>query len=226
MFRRTRRTREIPFSFDSFLDVVANVVGIIIRLILVVWVSARPYSTIKPMLPQPHARPAATVESPGDMPVPHDPLEDELARSRAELEQMQARLLEQLRDLQTTEEQEKSAEGQLGTLVARGHGLDEEDAKVQQAVLDKQKATARAGVTFASLKERRQKLTEEIRAVEKLPPLKKVLRYHTPVSQPVKTDEFFFECKNGRITFIDIASLKAMAEQEVHSRVEELRTAR
>ena len=40
MLRRRRRSREIPFSFDSFLDVVANVVGIIIRLILVVWVGA------------------------------------------------------------------------------------------------------------------------------------------------------------------------------------------
>ena len=34
------------FSFDSFLDVVANVVGIIIRLILVVWVGARSYDSL------------------------------------------------------------------------------------------------------------------------------------------------------------------------------------
>ena len=33
-----RPQREIAFSFDSFLDVVANVVGIILRLILVAWV--------------------------------------------------------------------------------------------------------------------------------------------------------------------------------------------
>src|SRR6059058_3937770 len=101
MYRRQRRQREIPFSFDSFLDVVANVVGIIIRLILVVWVSARSYSTIKPMIAPTH-RPAVT--APGETPLPRDPLEDELARSRAELEQMQARLLDQLRDLQMTEE--------------------------------------------------------------------------------------------------------------------------
>ena len=40
MFRRRRPVREIAFSFDSFLDVVANVVGIILRLILVAWVGA------------------------------------------------------------------------------------------------------------------------------------------------------------------------------------------
>ena len=52
MIRRRRTQREIPFSFDSFLDVVANVVGIILRLILVAWVGARSYH------PTPGATPA------------------------------------------------------------------------------------------------------------------------------------------------------------------------
>ena len=43
MRRRRRPDKEIHFSFDSFLDVVANVVGIIIKLILVAWVGARTY---------------------------------------------------------------------------------------------------------------------------------------------------------------------------------------
>ena len=47
MNRRRRHAREIPFSFDSFLDIVANVVGVIIRLILVVWVGARSYTTLQ-----------------------------------------------------------------------------------------------------------------------------------------------------------------------------------
>ena len=40
MFRRRRplKNEAIHFSFDSFLDLVTNVVGIIIRLILVTWV--------------------------------------------------------------------------------------------------------------------------------------------------------------------------------------------
>ncbi|MEY4394009.1 MAG: hypothetical protein RL595_1258, partial [Planctomycetota bacterium] len=47
MRRRRKPSREIHFSFDSFLDVVANVVGIIIRLILVAWVGARTYQGIQ-----------------------------------------------------------------------------------------------------------------------------------------------------------------------------------
>lgn len=40
MIRRRRPPREVPFSLDCFLDVITNVVGIIIRLILVAWVGA------------------------------------------------------------------------------------------------------------------------------------------------------------------------------------------
>src|SRR5207248_6302021 len=99
MYRRRRPQREkIFFSFDSFLDVVANVVGIIIRLILVVWVGARSYTALQPP-PQPTA--AAAVASPDA--VPQDPLQAELERQRQELAALQARLLEQLRHLQAVQ---------------------------------------------------------------------------------------------------------------------------
>jgi hypothetical protein len=223
MIRRTRRTKEIPFSFDSFLDVVANVVGIIIRLILVVWVGARSYSTIKPIIAT-HGHVAASAAA--EAPLPSDPLEAELERGRRELEALQARMLAQLRDLQTTEAQEKATEGEIQSLAARVRGLDAEETNLQRAVLDKHRLTEGAGLTLAALEQRRKKLKEEILAVEKLPPQKKVLRYRTPVSETVKTDEFFFECKNGRVAFIDIGSLKAMAEHDIAERVEDLRQQR
>src|SRR5213594_1057306 len=95
MFRRRRRPREIPFSFDSFLDIVANVVGIIIRLILVVWVGARSYSSIQAISkPEP-----PRAEKSAEHTLPTDPLQDELATDRMELAAAQRRLLEQLRQL-------------------------------------------------------------------------------------------------------------------------------
>src|SRR5262249_49157914 len=90
MYRRRRRpAREIGFSFDSFLDVAATVVGIIIRLILVVWVGARSYSGVQALL---HPSPPPAAARAG----PHDPLEEELDRQRRELAEAQASLLEQL----------------------------------------------------------------------------------------------------------------------------------
>src|SRR6266446_6320210 len=95
MIRRRRRTREIAFSFDSFLDLVANVVGIIIRLILIVWVGARSYGGLHPAdASMPAPPPAATATE------PEDPLQDEIAKSRRELAEAQAQLMAQLRELQ------------------------------------------------------------------------------------------------------------------------------
>ena len=88
---RRRPVREPVFSFDSFLDLVTNVVGVIIRLILVTWVGARSYHAAMEGLtsrpPQPSAKTAAT--SPA-----LDPLQAELARQRLELDQAQERLLQ------------------------------------------------------------------------------------------------------------------------------------
>src|SRR6266852_3071508 len=94
MIRRRRRVRDIPFSFDSFLDVVANVVGIIIRLILVVWVGARSYSTLNLIGNKPATGPGGA-----ELPAPKDPLEAELALRRRELERAREALLLQLRQL-------------------------------------------------------------------------------------------------------------------------------
>src|SRR5215467_9832165 len=90
MIRRRRRSREIPFSFDSFLDVVANVVGIIIRLILVVWVGARTYTGLQPTA---STTPTAELETHE----PADPLVGELEQRRRELALVQNRLSDQLR---------------------------------------------------------------------------------------------------------------------------------
>src|SRR5205807_2408818 len=83
MIRRRRRTREIPFSFDSFLDIVANVVGIIIRLILVVWIGARSYSSIQHM-----ARTPAKSAAPAEPQLPADPLQQQLAEAIRALEEL------------------------------------------------------------------------------------------------------------------------------------------
>src|SRR5205807_4453169 len=98
MIRRRRPQRRIEFSFDSFLDVVANVVGIILRLILVTWVGASAYKATRPAAPVSVTSPAPpgvpTTEEPAPLPEPQDPLSAELERARAELEKAQARLLE------------------------------------------------------------------------------------------------------------------------------------
>lgn len=213
MIRRRRRVREIPFSFDSFLDIVANVVGIIIRLILIVWVGARSYTSlqtaVKPMAQSERSQPIVAE--------PRDPLQEELARHSRELAQAQERLLAELRRLQAVQQEETQTQGQLAVLTGRRQKLKEDRAALEQMGQARANAAQSAALSSTELRQRTQRLAQEIRALEQLPPLKKTVHYRTPVSRPVDSEELLFECRNQRVTFIDIAGLL----QEVRNDIEE-----
>lgn len=203
MIRRTRRHREAPFSFDSFLDVVANVVGIIIRLILVVWVGARSYSSIQKteLLP---AEALVEVAKPDDQ---APDLTEKLDRQRAEMQQAQQRLLAQMRRLQDAHENSRRQPVENGELSAKLALLENEKRDAERMA---QAELAKAGelrIGREEISKRSAKLLAEIHDLEKQPAAKKTLHYRTPVSRPVQSEELYFECKNGKITFIDMPAL-------------------
>jgi hypothetical protein len=213
MMRRCRRVREIPFSFDSFLDIVANVVGIIIRLILVVWVGARSYSSLQTMV----KTTPPTVKSSLPLEEPSDPLKAEIARHARELAQARERLLAELRRLQQVQDDETQTRDQLMALSVRREALVKDRAAIEQTVHARTDAMRSAALSSAELRQRTERLAQEIRALEQLPPLKKILYYRTPVSRPVDSEELLFECNMSRVTFIDIGSLL----NEVRNGIEE-----
>jgi hypothetical protein len=219
MIRRRRRPREIPFSFDSFLDVVANVVGIIIRLILVVWVGARSYSSLMAV---PRAVTATPV--PSSAAELADPLQDEIAQQRQKLAQAQAKLLEQLRQLEDIRRTKNDAVRELATVATRVQGLEGEEGTADEAAAAKEKQAQRADLTLADLREREQRLTASLEALQKLPPLRKILRYRTPVSRPVHAEELVFECRAGRVAFVDLAALLAEVRRGLEDKAHLLRT--
>jgi hypothetical protein len=201
MIRRRRPSREIHFSFDSFLDVVTNVCGIIIRLILVVWVGARSYSSVQEIYRKGPAALGITAREPSD------PLQQELDRHRLELAEAQARLLEQLRQLQLTEDSNQQAEHEAAELDSQLADLDRQSAALDQKVKDKTANAEALVLSAADLRDRQKHLRDELQAMEKLPPLKKTLRYRTPVSHPVQAEELLFECCQGRVSFVDVATM-------------------
>lgn len=220
MFRRRRRHREIPFSFDSFLDVVANVVGIIIRLILVAWVGARSYNTVQELLKEKHARAAAALASA----LPVDPLESELTRHRQELADAQARLLEQLRQLGEVKGQIQEKQLQLTSLVSRRQGFEREQGSLDKILAGRLANQEAQALTLAEIQQRRQRLTEEIQALEKQPTLSHTLHYRTPVSRPVLAEELMFECRGGRVAFVDIAGMIQEIKEGMEAKAQLLRT--
>jgi hypothetical protein len=217
MIRRRRRPREIPFSLDSFLDLVANVVGIIIRLILIAWVGARTYTHLIP-LPQEERAPA-TVAS-GE-PI-HDPLEGELARRRRELEAAQERLLQQLRLLPPVQDQQEAAGRGLALLAQQRGELDRERSSLAQAVAEQKQASQGFVPSMAQLRDRGKQLHDEIAALEKLPPLKQVLKYRAPISRPVHEEELHFECKGGRVSYVDFPGFVAEVNKQVQQRKQDI----
>src|ERR1700679_275652 len=102
MYRRRRPQRnKIAFSFDSFLDVVTNVIGIIIRLILATWIGARAYTTAMMMSQEDvmSAELAASVAPPAPQRPEDDPVSKELTQAQRHIAIVRARLVKQLQQL-------------------------------------------------------------------------------------------------------------------------------
>jgi hypothetical protein len=228
MYRRRRPRREIAFSFDSFLDVVANVCGIIIRLILVAWVGARSYHAVsakQALEPAPVAAEiAASKPARFAAPPVTDPLEAELARHREELAEQQQRLLEQLRQCQLLELSGAETTQELATLSATEVAAEQERGQLERALAAKTGATQSAQLSLAELEKRGQQLAAELKALEQLPPLKKTLRYRTPVSRPVHTEELHFECQDGRVCFIDLQAFLIEIRRGLDDQAEQLKS--
>lgn len=221
MYRRRLHQREkIAFSFDSFLDVVTNVVGIIIRLILVAWVGGRSYSAL--MLQSAEA-PTATAQ----IALPKaedDPLTAEMRRTQQEFDAARARLQAQLQNLDLAESRGRQIQVQLTALAQERDQLAALQKDLAGADGHQEKTLRLGALSMDELRRRQQSLLDDIKKLEAQPAPKKELRYRTPVSRTVQTDEVFLECRGGRVTFIDLPAFLQEIQSKLEGRVAELRT--
>ena len=118
-------------------------------------------------------------------------------------------MLEQLRQLKLTEDQQEEVEHEITSLDSRRQELDRVSATVEHDAKARADSVQVVTVSFQELRQRQEKLTRELKDLEKQPSLKQMLRYRTPVSHPVQNEELLFECAAGRVTFLDIATLLA-----------------
>src|SRR5688500_19261996 len=99
MYRRRRpRSNGIVFQFDAFLDLVTNVMGIILRLILVAWVGARTYTGVfrPPAAKEETAAVIAAPSEPSEPTLSVDPEKAALREAMKRLADARAALLEHL----------------------------------------------------------------------------------------------------------------------------------
>lgn len=206
MYRRRRSQREkIFFSFDSFLDVVANVIGIIIRLILVAWVGARTYTVAMQFTdPEP---PSAAQAASAELPITKlgdDPLANKLDLAKEELSRARAALLDKLRNVQGTKKQARLTRAQLAELARKNQEVETEQRRLETELAAKGQKVRLASLSLEGLRRRGREIAAEVKKLEALPAPTKQLRYHAPVSRAVSGDEVFFECRGGRVAFIDM----------------------
>lgn len=221
MFHRRRplKNESIQFSFDSFLDLVTNVVGIIIRLILVTWVGARSYHASMQLLELDSTLPATPA-----LKVTDDPLHARLEQSKNDLDEAKTRLLAQLKDLEATEIKIQAAQAQLAALESRCNELEAERKALQGKGAERGGQVQQASLTVEQVRQRSKKLLEELKKIEALPPVKKQLKYHAPLSRAVHSDEMFFECKSGRVAYIDLPVFLQEVKQSLEDISGELKT--
>jgi hypothetical protein len=214
MYRRRRSSREkILFSFDSFLDVVANVNGIIIRLILVAFVGAKAYHSSMTFVAEPTADVTFLVNAPPAPRIEDDPLAAVLEKQRRNLAKLRADLAKKAAQADATATDAKTIEGQLAALAHMKETLAKQTLDLADTA-DKENHSARTlALSLEELAKRGQALKVAIAQMEAVGPPKKELRYHTPVSKTVTSDELFFECKHGRVAYLDLPGLMKEIEE-------------
>jgi hypothetical protein len=228
--RRRRRAREPVFGFDSFVDLITNLVGIVLRLIIVVLMGVHlkgGFSAVRgpsSVVRCENEAACSELEATGNgqrttnilEPLIEDADDPETRRYETEIAALQGRLLEALRSLDV----EKDAEQML--------------KKQRAATIERQKAAsqllARHDEAFATHRQslvQTQKdvpLEKAVKQVEAKPLEKRPLRFHLPISRPVDAEELIFECRQGRVTFADVQALLEQVQQNLPHKAEELRT--
>ncbi len=216
-----RRTGDTSFGSDSFLDVLSNLVGIV--LILVVLVAARIMDW---------SGRVALEDSP--KPVEHFvPVATSLTVSEADIQQETVRQLESAR--QQRQSHRQHLELAKLTLAAEAQSLlaaerqwrhwQEQSDQTQQQWHRWSESVNELEQQWHELEQSLHRLSEK-QAVT-LPTVSRrevrTLHYWLPVSRPVFSHEVFFECYQQRVTPVDLAGLLQEVRQKLPEHLEQLR---
>lgn len=236
-----RREFEIMFGSDSFLDVVANIVGILIILIVIagVRISQSPARTMSSDMPG--------LGSPADLnPEPEEPASSEvavpepaIAQSTAEPE-VTPEPLPELVAPPALVERVRELEAEIATITVESQKLGESlvGSNRLQSDLDSRLQTARSlleermkEVSASEARDSQQKLDLELtrqaaarllaqvtELEKKSPPVEKLQHRITPVSRTVDGRELHFRLEKNRIAEVPIDALVERLKEHIERR--------
>src|ERR1700685_75992 len=227
------RDDEIEFGSDSFLDVVANIVGILIILIVVAGIKAgatpATAARVAEYLRQ-HAAPAVkpAVSTPA-APTPHlatppkPALVPTVIPPSPELVQQADHLKVELADLESAS---RTANEQISLAASEDQQIERRIARLKRAiegekgdVTQEQLQLAQAENTLVRKKNGLLQLEVDVQKATAQKPETKVLEHQlTPLSRAVQGKEMYFQLLNNRVAYVPIQELMerlrpAIAEQ-------------
>ena len=195
---RTIRQDTEAIGSDSFLDVVTNIVGILIILVMVVGIR------IKNL-------PATTAEDPASAKADVAGLEHE-AES---LERDMLGLEDQVRSVTFTAQARFQERGMLAYLLAE-HEREINEAKKSldaqtRAAFDMQRTLSAAEHEAQRLEQAK----DQARQIKKRKPIQ-IKSYPTPLSHTVYGNEVHFQLSHGRLTYVPLPELFGLAGDDAH----------
>jgi hypothetical protein len=220
-----------PVERESYARVLTNLGGVLLALGGIgygLWSSpsnqSRPAAmppapastTVGPIAAKPQAGPAALPEpEPEPEPSPPPPELDRGAVAKAE-----ADLDAASRDRERAEGRLSEAERQLKGATVQAATDAATSRKLAFRVRDPSAQMARASMRGGFLKAERDRLKDEIAAIQKTPrPKAKLLVDRNPVAKAADGDEFHFELRRNRITFINLDQLMALIKADAQLRI-------
>jgi hypothetical protein len=188
------------FGSDSFLDIVANIVGILIILVIVAGLRAKSTAPA-PDLPTVDVEPLRAQAS---------SLEDELAELNGQIQEVAGQTLERF-------EERKLA----GDLVATIRYKLDEAARELDAHQQERLALASR---LARLQQQRQQVEAQFQSLAAPPEeIVTVTAYPTPISRTVHGEEAHFQVRNGHVAYVPIDELVSRLKDQARSEIGKLR---
>jgi len=238
-----RPSTDANFGSDSFLDVVCNIVGILIILIVIagVRVSRAP---VPALMPSPVV-PAADALSPSDAITPSDTVKDNVESALSALPTLPVPVVDDTAELQqqldelddrqrSLSEELQQSRSQLAAALERQTTLNERLAQVQSStektqsdLAATQQAVAATTAELATLKQLAAQLVAQIRTAQLQPDKVQRLEHRiTPVGRAVTGDELHFRVEHNRVSVVPLEALLARLKDQIERRKEMFAKAR
>jgi multidrug efflux pump subunit AcrA (membrane-fusion protein) len=145
-------------------------------------------------------------------------------QARQRLAEAQAALLENLRRQELLRSRQAQAARQLAALDGERRKFEEKSTALDARRRQVEQGARQAELSLVEVRRRTERLVEEIAALKKLPPARKTLRYQTPVAQAVQSEELQFECRRGKVSFVDVEGMLREVRRGMRDKARQLRS--